>query len=168
MKETLRHSEAFELYYSLGEKRMLSEVARSVGVSFSTIARWSGAFKWRARVLERDAKNAESIAKKTDCALVKQKTQYAQQIRDSLSLIRAALASAVDRIKKGSLVVQGARDLAALTRAQAELIRLGLLLEGEADALEQHKLVIELIEAGRGDSEDTDGQETIRLVEAGA
>ena len=50
MKETLRHKEAFEYYYGLGHDRNLTSVALHHGFTKRSVANWSKAFDWQARL----------------------------------------------------------------------------------------------------------------------
>jgi transposase len=54
LQETRRHQAAYELYYSLGDGRNCSEVARQFQVSHTAVRGWSLAFRWQKRVQERD------------------------------------------------------------------------------------------------------------------
>jgi len=56
MKETLRHKEAFEYYYSLGgtaTDKNCGKVGAKIGVSCNTIWNWYKAFNWKERVEQR-------------------------------------------------------------------------------------------------------------------
>jgi len=59
MKETLRHKEAFEYYYNLGEKRGLREVTQNFNITLTAVANWSKAFNWQERVAIRDNEVAQ-------------------------------------------------------------------------------------------------------------
>lgn len=61
MKETLRHKNAFELYYKQGESRSLSKVAKEIKAGEVTVRKWSVAFKWQDRVAERDKEIAARV-----------------------------------------------------------------------------------------------------------
>ncbi len=63
-KETLRHSQAFEFYYLLGQDRSLEAVARKFSVSPSAAHGWSMAFSWARRVEERDREMAVKLAER--------------------------------------------------------------------------------------------------------
>lgn len=64
MKETLRHKEAFEYYYSLGPTRSIPQVARQYSVSVAAVKKWSRAFNWQERIEQRDIENARRAAKR--------------------------------------------------------------------------------------------------------
>ncbi len=57
MKETLRHKEAFEYYYSLGTERSFKLVESKFKVSNMSVARWSKEFNWQERIGQRDIEN---------------------------------------------------------------------------------------------------------------
>jgi len=50
MKEKLKHKEAFEYYYSLGENRGLRKVAQKFNKTLTAVANWSKAFNWQDRI----------------------------------------------------------------------------------------------------------------------
>jgi predicted DNA-binding protein YlxM (UPF0122 family) len=104
MKETLHHKEAFEFYYSLGEKRSYTEVARKFTVSRTSVAKWSKAFNWQKRVQLRDVENAKKLEAKTDKKVVDEKTDF-------LNILRGTLADAVERIKSGKLGIRTQPEL---------------------------------------------------------
>ena len=53
-RESLRHSEAFEYYYSLGDKRTLKKVCIKFNVSAQSTSAWVRKFGWRQRIKERN------------------------------------------------------------------------------------------------------------------
>lgn len=116
MKETLRHREAFEHYYALGEKRSLASLASHSGVTLRSINRWNTAFGWQDRVLARDRELADAIEKKSKAATLATKIEYRK-------LIQASLAPMVKQIKQGA----GCASIADMER----MIKLDLLLMGE-------------------------------------
>ena len=62
--ETLEHREAWEFYYNLGEKRSTVLVSRQYGKTKGAVDKWSAAFKWQERVIERDNIIADALARK--------------------------------------------------------------------------------------------------------
>ncbi|KKN58296.1 hypothetical protein LCGC14_0553760 [marine sediment metagenome] len=143
MKETLRHQEAFDYYYSLGDTRRLLLVSQKAGVAEATAKRWSTRFKWRSRIAERDKKNALKLQAKTDKTILKTKSDYHKEVQESLSLIRGALALVAKKVKDQVLKADSAKDLGTLIKAQDAAIRLEQLLSGEADSRPENKLIIE-------------------------
>lgn len=127
MNEGLKHKEAFEHYYGLGDDRSLQKVAKQYTVSETAVRKWSAMFGWTDRIAERDAKNAQALAKKTDTTIVAQKAKY-------LQVVRAAIANVVNSVMDagGNLTLpktKTARDFADVVE---RLTKLDLLLSGEA------------------------------------
>lgn len=140
MQETLKHRKAFELYYAMGGDRTVIGLAKKLGVCKSTVGLWSKGLDWQAQIAKRDKKNGAAISKAVDKAIVNEATNHRKTIKESLTIIRGAISTAVKNIKNGTLQVTKAQDLASLTTAQKELVRLDLLLAGEADSRKEHIL----------------------------
>lgn len=134
VRETIRHKQAFEYYVSLGVERTLSAVGRAFKVSDQSITNWNHSFHWQERTKERDDKNAQAIATKTDKEIVRNKAYYRREVQDSLKVVRAALVTIVDGIREKRIIGNSVADLARLTDAQDKLIRLDQYLLGEADS----------------------------------
>lgn len=76
-KENELQRKAFELYYGLGDKRSLRAVAETVGRTERTVAGWSRAFNWVARVTQRNIENAQnSNEAKITAELTDVRTKY--------------------------------------------------------------------------------------------
>ena len=118
MKETLQHTEAFEYYYGLGDKRSQRLVAGKYGVSGKTIAKWSKAFNWQERIELRDMENSRLLEKKTNNTIVNEKANYRK-------LIKAAISTFVGNLNAGKVDVLSVQDM-------ERLVKLDLLLMGEA------------------------------------
>ena len=118
MTETLRHREAFEYYYGLGQSRSLVAVASQFNVSERTVARWSKNFAWQERIEQRDIENAKHLEKKTNEVVVNEKANYRK-------IIKAAIGDFVRRMASGDVTVNSVSDL-------ERLVKLDLLLMGEA------------------------------------
>jgi hypothetical protein len=125
MKETLKHKEAFEYYYSLGAGRNLPSVAVQCGVSEKSVATWSKTFDWQARIEQRDMENAKRLQKATDDTVVAVKARYRK-------IVQTAIGDFVKRMKEGEVKVISIMDL-------ERLIKLDLLLMGEATESHAHK-----------------------------
>ena len=127
MKETLRHQEAFEYYYGLGESRSCRAVADRFTVSETSAKKWKSQFGWESRIAERDAKNAQALAKKTDTTIVAQKAKY-------LKIVRAAIANVVrdNTDASGNLTLPKTKTARDFTDVVERLTKLDLLLSGEA------------------------------------
>ena len=145
MKETLKHKEAFEYYYSLGDTRALPQVSQKFKVSLVTAKRWSAAFNWQERVEQRDIENAKKLEEKTDTAVVATKANYRKEIKSSLNVIKAAIGTAIENKKlRSDLSVEDVADLNRLTQAYERLVKLDLLLMGEAT--DKHDVAFELLD----------------------
>ena len=123
MKESLRHQEAFDFYYSLGNKRNLSEVAERFDISTTSTKKWSKAFSWQERVKERDMNNASKIEKITNRTIVQEKAKYIEQIETFIS-------KAMEDFECGKLRCKSISDF-------EKLIKLQLLLFGDPTEINQ-------------------------------
>lgn len=137
MKETLRHIEAFEYLYSLGEGRSYASVARQFNVAERNVQRWANAFDWPARIVERDRRNGYALARKTDQGVVSTKAAYRAEIRGYLAIFKSLIERAVETdAESGTLrfniKLQTADELARAVGAVEKLVKLDLLLQGEA------------------------------------
>ena len=118
MKETLRHREAFEYYYSLGNKRSLLQVAEKFDVTVQAVGKWSVAHNWQERIEQRDIENGRRLEKKTDDTIIETKARYRK-------IIKACIARGVELIKTGKIKPETIQDL-------ERLIKTDMLLIGEA------------------------------------
>lgn len=112
--ENLKQKEAFEYYYSLGDKRNCSRVADEFQVSERTVYNWSKWFKWQERLQERDIKNADKLAEQTDETILNAKSKYIALIQDTLQEYRRAL-------KSGDIKFKSALDLERLAKLELSL-----------------------------------------------
>ena len=135
MKETFRHKEAFEYYYSLGEKKSITEVARKFTLSRASISKWSKAFNWQDRIIQRDIENGKRLEKKTDNNVVNSKADYRALIRQTVELYK-------QRLIDGKIIINRPQDLETL-------VKLDLNLMGEASEITDDKSVHELVEEFR-------------------
>lgn len=123
-RETIRHREAFEYYWSMGADRTLTAVAEKFGVSETAAKGWSVAFEWRDKVNLRDNKVADVISNKNINEAVKARRQL-------VVLARASLAQYARELKAGNIKF-----------VASDLERLGsllLLLVGEAEKPENSR-----------------------------
>jgi len=129
-KETLKHYEAFEKYYAMGEHRTLKALSDQLEVNVSTTEKWSKEFGWADRVILRDKANAEKLADKTDTQIINEKSKL-------INIVKASIAVYVDKLKKGNQVlydkdgkpvevpgieIKRPRDLDVLVRLYMELM----------------------------------------------
>ena len=114
MKETLKHQNAFEFYYTLGPQRSLGKVAREFNVSSATVTNWAKALNWNQRVVERDNKNMASIRQKNDEEVVKQMQEYRKIIKSSVD-------EYLTKLNGGNVKIETVTDFARLVRLDMEL-----------------------------------------------
>jgi len=126
MKEKLKHKEAFEYYYSLGDKRSYPQVALKFTVSRTSIKKWSKAFNWLDRVELRDIDNGKKLEAKTDKAIVNSKADYR-------ALIKKVVEEFEQKLINKKIIISKPGDL-------AEMAKLDLLMMGEAT--EKGELII--------------------------
>ena len=117
MKQTLRHTEAFEYYYLLGDERNLDKVAEKFNISLTSAKKWSQVFGWQDRLLERDRLNARNLEDRSDFSIVEEKSHHLKQTQVFLFKAR-------QDFEKGKLKCKNISDV-------DKLIRLQLFLAGE-------------------------------------
>lgn len=118
-KENELQSRAFEMYYGLGEKRSLKAVAETIGRTERTVAGWSRAYNWVARVTQRNIENSQN---KREEAINTQLTDVRAKYRVIINNFMAELSK---RVLKGEIKVRNIQDF-------ERLVKLDLLLMGEA------------------------------------
>lgn len=118
MKETLRHKEAFEYYYSLGDNRSYPKVALKFTVSKTSIKKWAKNFNWQERIELRDINNGKELEKKVDKAIVNSKADYR-------ALIKKVVKKFEQKLKDGKIRIERPEDLNVMAK-------LDLLLMGES------------------------------------
>ena len=117
MKEKLKHREAFNYYYVLGDKRTLQLVAAKFTVSRQSISKWKRKFNWQKRIESRDMKNGKKLEEKTDKAIVQSKANYR-------ALISKVVKKFEEKLKDGKIRIERPEDLNVMAK-------LDLLLMGE-------------------------------------
>jgi hypothetical protein len=123
MVETLRHKEAFEYYYALGEKRSFRLVQGEYKVSNKTIASWGKAFNWQERIQQRDIDVSKGLEKKTNKEIINDKANYVR-------IIKEAMRQFEENLNKKKVPLESTQDMERLTK-------LHLLLTGEATEREE-------------------------------
>jgi len=118
VKETLRHKEAFEYYYSLGDNRSYPKVALKFTVSKTSIKKWAKNFNWQERIELRDINNGKELEKKVDKAIVNSKADYR-------ALIKKVVKKFEQKLKDGKIRIERPEDLNVMAK-------LDLLLMGES------------------------------------
>lgn len=118
-KESNLQREAFELYYHLGEKRSLRQVAKEIERTERTVAGWSRTYNWVDRVKQREIEDAKNMGGN---ALNAQTTDIKTRYR---ILMNNLITKASQKIAKGELSIRNIQDL-------ERVVKLDLLLMGEA------------------------------------
>jgi len=88
MTETLQHKEAFEYYYSLGDKRNLASVAIQFKFSERSLFKWSKEFDWQERIIQRDINIGKSLEKKTNITVLNEKAKHLKIISEAIIRMR--------------------------------------------------------------------------------
>ena len=120
-KETEAQKQAFDLYYSMGQKRSLEAVANTVGKSSRTIGEWSRRFKWADRIVQREIEEAANQGS-TANAVIDAKAEYRQ-------IIRALVATFVKDYKSGKIRIKNIQDF-------ERIVKLDLMLLGDVPELD--------------------------------
>lgn len=131
-RETDQQMEAFEYYFGLADDRNLTTVAEHYGVAATTVKNWSIKFHWQDRLAERTRQLGKKLAERTDNAILDLREKRLGEVRESMQMVRAAQATAVEKLKDGSLKVKDIYQLGVMIREQERLIKAELLLHGEA------------------------------------
>lgn len=133
-KEKLKHKEAFEYYYALGDNRTLQAVADEFGVTYLSVMKWRDSFNWKERVQERDNEIASKLKEQTMSSIINEKANYRKIIKLGISQI-------VSNMQNGDLKY----NVADLDR----LVRLDLHLLGEEETSVAVNSVVSLTEKDR-------------------
>lgn len=132
--ETLLHREAFEYYYSLGDKRSLRDVSSKYDVSEQSTAKWSASFKWQDRVKSRDNEIARQLEDKTKVEALKSKKLYRAEIKKHIDFLNGVMDQAIKNQEESGgeqISVKQMGELKDLINSYEKLCRLDLLLMGE-------------------------------------
>lgn len=144
MKETLKHKEAFEFYYTLGKERSLKAVAEKFGVSDQAAKNWSKNFNWQYRVEQRDIELARKLQQKTDDIILATKADYRK-------IVKAGIAKWIANFKAGKINPTSVSDL-------EKLVKLDLLLMGENTENIAAKEIVHKIFYAQDDAQSQDQQ----------
>lgn len=118
-KETLKHKEAYEYYYSLGSERSLQKVADEFKVTLKAVAQWNMSFNWQERTTQRDTEIGKKLQEKTIDTILNEKANYRK-------IIKIAVGQIVDNMRNG--------DISYRIQDLDKLIRLDMYLLGENDS----------------------------------
>lgn len=131
MVEKLKHTEAFEYYYSLGDKRTIKQVATKVKISQPTATNWNKRFKWQDRVIQRDNANSIKLARKTDNSILQQKQIMLSDCKDIRIMLYQILAE-VNSTPGKEIKVKNPGDVQRIVSAYDQVTRLELGIAGES------------------------------------
>ncbi len=111
--EQERHRKAFEVFFSLGDRRTYRMAADKLGVSASTIKLWSRTFGWSQRISERDAEIVRQVSEKSTSDSV-------ADTERNLKMIRAAKNKVIKDILEGK-TKSSVGELAKCIKLEREL-----------------------------------------------
>ena len=151
MTETLRHMEAFEYYYALGLDRSYAKVADNFDVTTQTVEKWGKAFQWRKRVITRDLEAGKKLRERNETTLLDEKENYRK-------IIKASLASYIEKKKKGNIKVTKVGDVINLIELDLKLM--GITESGKNTSDETTSTINQLLESVRqivGEEDDSGG-----------
>lgn len=138
MKEELRHREAFEYYYSLGDTRTLPQVNQKFKVSLTSIKRWSGSFNWQDRVFQRDLEISKEMELKTNRTVIDTKGDYRAEIKTQFSILKKMLNKLIEQFKDNKgIEIKDVTGLKDILGCYEKLIKMDLILMGETSEIEE-------------------------------
>ena len=146
-KERLRHIQAFETYYALGDDRSFTQLGLKISVHRRTIQLWSVSFEWDKRIETRDDKIAIRLRQATDRSILEQRIIYLDIIRtqidkfmlDHNNLDIVTVADFRELVKLDLLLSGSPTDIVKIDLNLWEQRIIGLPPEGR-QALRQHIL----------------------------
>lgn len=145
-KENAKQFAAFELYFTLGEKRSLDRLHKQMSEkcpetvpSTKTLARWSSWFNWQERVQLKDQEVADGVGKRSVRTAIERKAKV-------LALIDEMINQALDKTGKPILELKTTKDL-------KDLIETMLKLTGEERQDTEHA-TIKIIRIKGGEPND--------------
>lgn len=148
MKETLRHKEAFEYYYVLGEKRSYVEVGHKLGISETSISKWGKIFNWQERVDQRDIEIGRELPTKTNETVLDIKANYRAEIKAQFSILKKMLNELIRKFKedegkknkgtdKKGIEIKDVTGLKDIMGCYEKLVKMDLNLIGEVSKIEE-------------------------------
>jgi len=102
-KETVKHKEAFEQYYQMGDQRDLRSLSAELGLSDRTLFNWSKKYNWQNRVQKRDEKVAGKYEEITE-------QQYLKLKQDEFKGCEMLIEGALVKIENKTLEVKSVND----------------------------------------------------------
>lgn len=110
MKETLRHKNAFELYF---KTRSIREVAKEMGVSKNSVDNWNREFNWQERVEKRERLIADKVEEENIKNEVDLRSKFTQGLKGAIDLF-------LENLNKGAVKVETVSDFEKLGKLYLE------------------------------------------------
>lgn len=147
-KEEVRHLEAFQYYYSLGDDRSLNLVSKQLQIGLITVKRWSIKFEWQKRIIDLENIVKDKLQKEFVNDIVKQK-------KENLKIVIALLNLAKQQINDKKLKPKDISDI-------DKLLKLHALLTGDPTERNQNEILVkrEIINGKEQSSPDNISPET--------
>lgn len=146
VEEKGKHLQAFEIYYQMGIKRKLVNLADETGINLATLKKWSKDFNWNARVDRRDREVVEQMKKNNALEFEKACIYYQQGIR---KLIKRDFLDPLLENRELPFQIKSVKDIEILIKADV-LLGGGVTSRSETISKEAKKenevQVIELIQ----------------------
>ena len=142
MKETQKHRDVFEVYFSIKPSRSLEKCRQQLikmagtdnkipAPALRTLSRWSIEFNWQDRILLREKEIAKGVESKMIKEEINSRAASIKSIRNSVDALKKALASAFYKRAKDNKVllrevveINNTKDLVAVATA---------IVKGEAE-----------------------------------
>lgn len=114
MKETSKHLEIFEYYYTLGDDRTIGKVADKFNVSHTTLSKYKKVFNWDDRVRQRDMEIYQQLRNENN-----------EEIKDTLEsyrkVIKASVAEYIKNLKNRKIKVDNVKDFKMLVELELKI-----------------------------------------------
>lgn len=110
LKETLRHKNAFELYF---KTRSIREVAKEMGVSKNSVDNWNREFNWQERVEKRERLIADKVEEENIKNEVDLRSKFTQGLKGAIDLF-------LENLNKGAVKVETVSDFEKLGKLYLE------------------------------------------------
>lgn len=164
MREMPRHVSAYEFYRDM-PKRSLVRVAKKVGVSETSITRWSKEFRWQNRIVLWDNAIREGVEEGAVASVVETRIKEIEQLdrgMDEINKLKPLIFSALESClhvnpetgkKELEIIPKNTQDMTALYNAMSRLntnevkiIELGRKIRGEVDKVEHSGTLVQIID----------------------
>lgn len=119
-KELPKHMAAFEVFYSLGERRSVTRCAQVLKVPFEQVKQWAFAFDWNARAKERDLALLEFFKDRESVQVQLLRKQFIETIEVALRKV-ITLHPDQATVKNTKIRILNASDLEKVVKVHALL-----------------------------------------------